>query len=181
MCASLLKGRVKKLILNVPFYPVVGQPELIEEMNAQGKRLLRDVIESPFKVKLILCIVWILQKLPFCNLLLRGGGFSQEDLRMAEVHSEKYKRLAKGAREGTRRGISGAFRDLQLMADSGLNPGAVQNISCEVAIWVGDKDQTTPMSMGKMYKAKFDKAKINIMKDMGHLLGFSCGKQILEL
>lgn len=181
MCASLLKDRVRKLILNVPFYPVAGHPELMERMNAQGQRLLRDVIGSPLKVKLILCIVWILQKLPVGKVLLKRGGFSQEDLSMAKVYNEKYRRLAKGAREGTWRGISGAFRDLQLMANSGLSPRDFQNITCEAAIWVGEKDLTTPMAMGSMYKSKFDRAKLNVMKDTGHLLGFLYGKQILEL
>ena len=178
--ASLFPDRVQKLLLNVPYFPVAGREELFQGMSDASKQLIIDGRDNPFKTRMTLYVVWILQRIPHGKMLLRAGGFSAEDLAAADAHPDKISMLSHAGREGTRGGTQGPFQDMCIMGSVPLSLDLLKKISCGAEVWAGARDATTPSAMAKLYAATLANSNLHIVEDKGHFLGFGLGREILS-
>lgn len=178
--AALFPDRVQKMLLNVPYFPVAGHEELFEGMSDESKQLIINGRDHPFKIRMTLYVVWVLQRIPHGKMLLRAGGFSTEDLAAADAHPDKISMLSLAGREGTRGGPHGACQDLCIMGSVPLSLDLVKTISCGVEVWAGARDATTPSGMAKLYAETLANANLHLVEDKGHFLGFELGREILS-
>ena len=107
--------RTRALLLLVPFAQLGGREgELSAGMHPRSVANLQMARRRPWLMKLILGGVRLVQAVPHGNALYRFAGFSPADLAALEAHPARAEQLKRASREGTRPGIAGAFRDMEV-------------------------------------------------------------------
>ncbi|KAL4428008.1 hypothetical protein ABPG75_002097 [Micractinium tetrahymenae] len=177
--AALLGTRAAGLLLVCPLMPAAGrEAELLFGVSPSSLRLAHGAQHHPWRVWATLHALRLLQRIPHGNLLLRLGGFSEEDRRVMAERPEAAAALTAAVREGLAQGVRGALQDLQLFY---VNPPAVDlsSLALPTHIWQGTLDSTTPPAMACAYARALPKATLHELEE-GHIsLPFRHNRAIL--
>jgi len=180
--AAAFPERCISMGLLVPYALPTGQDEeLVAAMAPASRKIVEDALRRPGKTKCTLHLVRIVQRIPHGKLLLRLAGFSEIDLAAVDDFRAKAAMLKMAAIEGTRPGIAGAFRDLQIMASVAL-ADICSSVTCKTVIWAGMEDRTCPPAMARLYQRLIPPAEghLHIVNGSGHFLGFQYDEDILN-
>lgn len=179
--AAAFPDRCAALILLVPYALAAGrEAELTAGMAKNSVAIVQDAITNPYRSQFLLHIVRFIQRVPHGTLLLRLGGFSRVDCAAVKTFPDHAAALKRAGIEGTKPGIKGAFRDLQVMASVPM-PDTLDRITCKTVIWAGAEDVTCPPPMARLYEELIPTARGNlqIVPGKAHFLGFQYGVDVL--
>jgi pimeloyl-ACP methyl ester carboxylesterase len=176
-CAALLPHRTAALLLLVPFAQLGGRAALAATLTPRNLKNLELASQRPWLMRLLLGAVRLVQQVPHGTALLHFGGFAPVDLAAVGAHPAQVARLKRASWEGTRPGICGALRDMQVM---GAAPGAaLAAVACRAVVWAGDEDATTPLAMARAYGDGIRGAEVRVVEGQGHFLSFRHGREVL--
>lgn len=149
-------------------------------MSKRGLSVIMGIRERPWRTKFTLVLGSILQRTPFRRILLHLGGFAKIDIETHKRYPDLGLALNMAGREGSKKGLKGQFRDLEVMSDYPFEAEALSKVTCKAVVWAGELDVTTPIGMAQAYAQALPNSRLHIVPDMGHFLGMKHGFEVLK-